>query len=346
MLLRHRFAVVITVLAALMLLPLASAAAQEPDDMPSPIASDDGDGINEVVHSWALAPAGSDVDGAGGNRPLISLVADPGGVIEDAVTLANFGNVPLVFRIYAADVVVGDDGASTALGADAESADVGSWIDLGAEQIRVDAGSQATIPITIRVPDNAAPGDHSGVILAANAARSTGPDGQRFEVDRRTGTSVRVRVTGPLFPELAVADIRTDYKPALNPLGGSATVTYVVENRGNVRVGGSVSASIGGPFGIGRQEGIATEFAELAPGERVTFTEEFTGVPALVVVATDVEIIPNTGEVASVSRRTNTLAPPIAVLLLILAAVLGLLAARLSPTSATRRHNCASARST
>ena len=72
-----------------------------------------------------------------------------------------------------------------------------------------------------------------------------------MRLDRRTGTRLLIRVNGPLTAELAVTDVSTDYSPALNPLAGSATVTYVVENRGNTRLGGTATAAVGGPFGIG-----------------------------------------------------------------------------------------------
>ena len=87
------------------------------------------------------------------------------------------------------------------------------------------------MPITITIPEGAAPGDHVGANLASNAAVSTGGDGQTITLDHRTGTRLYLRVNGPLVPELVVADVQTSYSPALNPLGGTAEVTYTVEPR-------------------------------------------------------------------------------------------------------------------
>ena len=350
MTLRPRLAVLITLLSALSLLPAAAASAQGTDpaappdptdttdqvDPTDPSQPDPDSGLNEVVHSWALSPAGTEEADGVGNRPRISLVADPGAVIEDAVTLFNYSNVPLVFRIYATDAVSkNDDGEFALMEADEVPVDVGTWVDMGADQVPVPAGQKVTIPITITVPENATPGDHTGGILASNTAVSTGPEGQQFNLDRRTGTAIQVRVNGPLFPELAIADVQTDYHPSLNPLGGSATVTYTVENRGNVRLGGTVQASVAGPFGLAEQQGPQTQLVELLPGQRVTYTEEFDDVPAFLLLVTEVEIVPDDGgtSMTSVSRRTNTFAPPVLLLLGLLIALFGTLAWR-----AYRRH--------
>ena len=51
-----------------------------------------------MIHSWALAPAGSLDPNEAGNRPNLSYTADPGAVVEDAVTLFNYGTAQLTFR--------------------------------------------------------------------------------------------------------------------------------------------------------------------------------------------------------------------------------------------------------
>jgi hypothetical protein len=291
---------------------------------------------NEIVHSWALAPAGSDQAGGIGNRSNLSYTADPGTVLDDAVTLYNLSNVPLVFRIYATDAFNTADGDFDLLAADQIPVGVGSWVDMGAEQVPVDANTQVTIPIKIAIPANAAPGDYVGAVLASNAAESTGPDGQRLTLDRRTGTQIIVRVNGALTADLAIADISTDYSSSLNPLSGSATVTYTIENRGNVSLDGTAQVSIGGPLGLADQKGAPTDIPLLLPGGSVTLTEEFDSVPAFGVAVTKVQLDPSADgdvSVAASSQQSITLAPPIALLLFLLILLFGLLALR-----AYRRH--------
>jgi hypothetical protein len=334
----RRSALLATVLALGALTGSAAANAQSPDDpAPSdpaaPIVEEQG---NEIVHSWSLAPAGNDADGGTGNRPDLSYVADPGSVIEDAVTLFNLSNVPLTFEVYGTDAFNDDNGDFALLGTDEAPTQVGTWVGIGGRQVPVPARTQVTIPITITVPESARPGDHVGAILAANAATSTDNEGREVTLDRRTGPRLYVRVNGPLVSELAIADIETDHTGSLNPLSGATTVSYTIENRGNIRLSGTARATVSGPLGVGERSGLDTEIADLLPGESITVEEEFDGVPTMGVVITNVELEPSGDDAAtfeSTSRSTTTLAPPIGVLLALLAVLFGWLAVR-----AFRRH--------
>jgi len=291
----------------------------------------------EVVHSWALAPVGSADPGQAGNRPNLSYEADPGAELTDGVTLFNYSNVQLTFRIYATDAFNNASGEFDLLATGEEPKDVGSWITLPQANITVPAQSQATLPITIKVPADARAGDHAGAILASSEAASTAPDGKIVTLDRRTGSRVYIRVAGPLEPELAIENVKTTYTPALNPLGGTAKVSYRIQNRGNVRLGGAHSVSISGPFGTFTKRVAVKDLTELLPGEAVTLHATFDDMPATALAFTKVRLEPSSGdgaqELSTVSRRGIGLAPPITLILLTLAAWLALRARR-----AYRRH--------
>lgn len=286
----------------------------------------------EIVESWALAPAGSsEVDGAG-NRPELTYVADPGAVIEDAVTLFNFGTVQLTFRIYSTDAFNNDEGQFDLLPGDQDPTDLGSWVTFPQEMVTVSPGQQVTLPITITVPPDAAPGDHAGAVLASSPTLGTGEQGDVVTLDRRTGTRLYLRVNGALTPELAVADVETSYEHSLNPLGGSAKVTYRIENRGNVRLGGTATVSIAGPFGLGEKTVTLPDVPELLPGEDVSLVLDVDDVPALMLDRSTVRVTPTGAEVdGDVEVATGgdlMFAPPIAALLVLLAFIFGLSARR------------------
>ena len=334
----RRSALLATVLALLAVAGSATVAAQAPDDPapPEPAAPIVEEQGNEIVHSWALAPAGNDADGGTGNRPDLSYVADPGSVIEDAVTLYNLSNVPLTFEVYGTDAFNDDNGDFALLGTDEAPTEVGTWVGIGGRQVPVPARTQVTIPITITIPEGARPGDHVGAILAANAATSSDNEGREVTLDRRTGPRLYVRVNGPLVSELAIADIETDHTGSLNPLSGATTVNYTIENRGNIRLSGTARATVGGPFGISERSSLDAEIADLLPGESVTVEEQFDGVPTMGVVITNIELEPSGDDAAtltSTSRSTTTFAPPMGLLLAVLAVLFGWLAVR-----AFRRH--------
>ncbi|CAB4886741.1 unannotated protein [freshwater metagenome] len=294
----------------------------------------------EIVQSWALAPAGSLDPSQAGNRPELSYSAQPGDLIDDAVTLFNYGNVQMVFRVYATDALNNAEGQFDLLPGDKVPTAAGSWVTVGQEKIVVPAGKQVTIPVKIAIPADAAPGDHVGAILASNSSPSIGESGQTVNLDRRTGTRLYIRVGGALAPELAVADVLTTYHQALNPLGGSATVTYRVENRGNVRLGGHVTGTVAGPLGLGRRTITLPDIPELLPGSALTVTARVADVSALMVAFTAISITPtgaaDLGTITGSNGTDTTFAPPLALLLALLALVFGLLAWR-----AVQRHRAA-----
>jgi len=281
-----------------------------------------------IEESWALSPAGSLEADAAGQRPDLTYEADPGAVIKDSVTLFNFGTVQLTFRVYATDAFNNADGQFDLLAGDQQPVDVGSWVTVSQEMVTVPPGKQVTIPITINVPAGATPGDHSGAILASNQTIGAGPEGSAVTLDRRTGTRLYLRVNGPLFPELAVANVETTYHHALNSLSGSADVTYRIENRGNVRLAGTASVIIAGPLGLGERKIKLPDIAELLPGQEVELTVMVDDVPALVVASTTVRVESAAAEAASSSGKNLTFAPPLTVLLVLLFVLLAILARR------------------
>ncbi len=287
------------------------------------------------VDSWALAPAGS---AGSGNRPSLSYELQPGATVTDAVTIYNYGNLPMIFRVYGTDARNNEEGAFDVLPGDEEPRDVGSWITMGQGNVQLDPGRQITVGLTITVPVDAPAGDHVGAVLAANTAEALDTQGAAVGLDRRTGTRVYVRVAGELRPELAVESVDTTYHPSLDPLGGRATVTYRLRNRGNVRLGGRYRVSISGPFGLGGKDLPSEDLEELLPGEDVTRTVDVDDIPAVVLTRTEVRFVPDADtvggqEVPESTRSARTFTPPLSVLVVLACLVLAARAWRVA-----RRH--------
>lgn len=318
------------------------ALAQDPPDpeppvtIPSDAVDPDADAGDGVTHSWALAPAASAGDAGSGHRPNLSYSLEPGAVLEDAVTLFNYSNVQLTFRVYAVDAVNNDAGKFDLLPADEPSRHVGTWIDVEQAEVTVPPGRQVTMPVTIRVPADADPGDSAGAIVASNESEGVGPDGKVVMLERRTGSRVYIRVAGELTPDLAIDQVETTYGPSANPLGGTADVSYRITNRGNTRMLGSHRVSVAGPFGIGKRSAPERELDELLPGESVTFRTSLSGVPAAGLAFTEVRLdpaSPDGDDLDPATRRGRAFAPPITLVLAGAALALAVRAAR-----ADRRH--------
>lgn len=290
----------------------------------TPLAPGQGEETSgSVVHSWALAPTVLDPS-RGGSRPNLSYEVVPGGEVKDEVTLFNYSNVQLTFRLYATDALNNEDGSFDLLPGDQKPTGVGTWVTLPQENITLGPRSQATMPITVKVPSAALPGDHAGGILASSRAEGTGPNGKVIALDRRTGSRIYVRVAGKLVPELTVERVRISYQPGLSPLGGTAKITYRVENRGNIRMGGKQRVSVSGPFGLARKRKAAVDLPELLPGEGVTLRATFKDVAATVVAVAKIQLdpVPVDKRVEDVPRNSGrSVAPavPFSVLALVLA---------------------------
>ncbi len=341
---RFRWALALVAASFVAVAPVAGASASTPPSSDN-ITSDDSSDTTEseidpnavvldptqvnAVESWTLAPASSATET--GNRPNLSYTIEPGETVEDAVTVYNLGNTPLIFNVYPTDAFNNDDGTFSVLPGDKKPTDVGTWFTLDQELISVPPGMQTTIPFVIKVPRDATPGDHVGAVLASSSTKGTGDNGETITLDRRTGTRLFVRVAGELRPELAITNMESDYDQAVNSFDGTTTVKFRVENRGNVRMSGNPIVEVGGPLGALSKTVKMPAVSELLPGEHADLSVVVTGVPALVANSTKVSIRPESDGVDAPpvsSASTTQFAPPITLLLLFLVAILVLLALR------------------
>jgi hypothetical protein len=277
-----------------------------------------------AIESWSLAPTG--------NRSNLSYTLDPGGTVKDQVVLANYGNVPLVFTVYATDAFNNAQGKVDALAADEKPIDVGLWVKFPQQKFSVPPRKQLTIPITITVPDAATFGDHSGALLASSPTISTGPNGSNVIVDRRTGTRLNIRVNGDLTAKLAISNLNTHYHHSINPFSGSADVAFRLSNLGNVRISGTDVVKIAGPLGLFGKKVTLDNVADLLPGQHIDIRTTISGVVASVLVRTEVVVTPKpvdgVGAVKSVSASNVVFAPPLTLLVLLIAALIVMLIRR------------------
>jgi len=247
-------------------------------------------GGQQTVNSWALTPTGTDPTQPG-SRSNLSYTLAPGATIEDSVTLWNYSNVPLKFDLRAIDAVNSEAGDFT-LRKDAQaSRDAGTWIALGIDQITLPAATSVAIPLTMQVPEDATPGDHTGGVIATSTTEARTGEGGQVLLERRVGTRLYVRVAGPITPRLEVEQVTSDYHSGLNPLAGSLDVTYTVRNSGNVRLGARQQVDITDVFGdvAGKEP---KDLPELLPGNTATVRVHFDDVPATLRLSTEVTLEP------------------------------------------------------
>ncbi|MEU5805674.1 DUF916 domain-containing protein [Streptomyces sp. NPDC047718] len=211
-----------------------------------------------------------------------------GTTVSDSVTVVNSSDRERTFRLFATDAVntpVG--GAFALLPVDRAPQDVGAWVALApqaATTVTVPARGRLDVPFTVRVPQDAAPGDHVGGIVALGTeVEGVQQDGRvQVGVKRQVGARLYFRVPGPLAPGLGVEDVRVRRSAPLLPWVGEAraTVSYTLVNRGNVVVEPRVAVRAEGLFGRTLLDRPAREQRlVLLPGQRIELTEPWPDAP-------------------------------------------------------------------
>ena len=191
--------------------------------------------------AWSVAPTPPGADNPAPRNYFI-LEGDPGAEIKDKVRIQNWTKKPITFKVYGADGYnTEQDGFFALKSLDEDMVDLGKWVEPVTSQVTVYGRTQVDIPVTIRIPRNATPGDHVGAVVAMNVdVESTDTDESGFEVgiQRAVGARMYVRVSGPTTPAVDVSDIRLEHDRGALPWSGSGkgTVSYTVENTGNVRL--------------------------------------------------------------------------------------------------------------
>lgn len=235
--------------------------------------------------TWTVQP--STVKGPDGRASYTWTDIKPRAVLHDYVGVSNFTSKPVTFKVYATDAFVDRNGGLNLLPAATAPTDIGTWVHLLHDTVKVPAHSRVNEPFTVTVPANATPGDHTGGVLAS--ILTTG----QVKVDNRVGVPIYLRVSGKLNPVLSIESTSTSYHNTINPFGGGGTtVSYTVHNIGNVRLTGTQTVSVTGPFGVTLATVHPAPLLQLLPGSFVRVTAHLSGVYPAGPLTAHVKIIP------------------------------------------------------
>jgi hypothetical protein len=174
-------------------------------------------------------------------------VLEPGASIEDSVVVTNHNPTALQLDLDVKDAVTTSDGnLSLALPEDPDTG-IGAWVTLPQDNVEIPAGESVTVPFTVDVPADAAPGDFSGGVVVTYST-----PGDTVSVDNRVATRVDVRVPGDLTVSHEISDLQVSLPSTWSLLGPStATVTYTLTNTGSARIYAQEAITAAGPLGIG-----------------------------------------------------------------------------------------------
>lgn len=124
-------------------------------------------------------------------RSYVVRTVRPGAEFTDRLEAVNLTDGALDLDIAAVDARVGVDG-SFAPGAERQAE--GAWIDVSPARVRVQARSTAPVQVRVRIPTDAAPGDH---IAAVVAQKADPPSGSGVQLRQRVGVRVYLTVERP-----------------------------------------------------------------------------------------------------------------------------------------------------
>lgn len=268
---------------------VAAPAAADPTPTPSADAEQPAEDAAGSV-SWSVQP--STATGPDG-RTAFTYDLEPGGTVSDVVRVNNFSDTPQVFRVYSQDAINTPEGSFSLLEGSVEPTDVGLWAAVDHAQVEVPAGGHVDLPFTLTVPANATPGDHAGGIVASLTDLVTEENDNQVLVENRVGARIYLRVGGELTPSVRIQAVSASFDNGWIPFtGGDMSVTYELENTGNVRLTGSQLVDVEGPLGIGLKSVHPDDLPELLPGQKYTVTTETSGVQRLGRVTARVTVDP------------------------------------------------------
>lgn len=196
----------------------------------------------------SVSPADGSLTNTSGS--YFQIPANPGQVIDQAITIVNDGAEAETFDLAVVDGLTGTGGGVVFALPDAPVAITGSWVKLSANSIKVGAGKTETIPFTVSVPASAVPGHHvAGVSIASRTSGATsaplasGDVAIGVTIRNRRVIAIEVDVAGSAAPGLtgvsATAGIR--------PNGVYAEVT--LENSGRLFLHPTGTMTVSDPSG-------------------------------------------------------------------------------------------------
>jgi len=272
-------------------------------------------------------------------RPYFTYDATPGGYVEDHIAVVNFATHSQTLNVYPVDAVSGRNGLFAYATKSAPRRQVGAWLSVGhvpSGTVTLKPRSTVILPIYLRVPRNASPGDHAGaVIVSLTGLVKSKKKNTLVKFEQRIATRVIVRVSGPLHPRLAIQNLQGSYSGHLNPFAsGVVHLSYTVGNTGNALLGGTQKVSGHGLFGSTGRTTALPGVPLLLPGGAYKVTTHVADVFPEIEITATVKLAPvglrgdiNPGLQATTASVTLWVIPwpLVAVVIIILLVIIGLI---------------------
>lgn len=166
----------------------------------------------------------------------------PGAASSTTAVVVNLSDTSQRVRIGAADGITTPDGTFTLASEEAAATDVGAWLRPEVTTLTLPPHSERAIAVGIRVPADAAPGDHAGglVVRSLQPTATTDSGGVAIDVVERVGLRVYLTVPGRRDGTVAVEDLQVGTGGG-GPLRSTLGLPTHVEARFTARHTGNVA---------------------------------------------------------------------------------------------------------
>lgn len=175
---------------------------------------------------------------------------DAGKIVEDSLTIINDGQTAYDFIVYARPYTLKADenGSTESYQADftktADNTDVYQWVQFKQAKYHLEAGASTKVEYTMRVPSNARPGGHYGVIFAESQP-SAEVSGNAVLRNKRVGSILYTTVNGANTLKGSVLSTDIPFWQLQPPL----QVTTRIKNEGNTDFTDTINYRIKDVFG-------------------------------------------------------------------------------------------------
>lgn len=168
--------------------------------------------------------------------PVLNLTADPGQTIKAQLSLRDITNNKLIVSNQIDDFVAnGEDGTPKLLIDSTETSpySIKSWIS-PLNQLTLSPKQIKTIPVTIKVPSDAAPGGYYGVIRFSGKAPELKDTG--VSLSASLGALIMLRVNGPVTEKMSLVEFGTSQYGKNGTLFEFTPITFFerIKNDGNI----------------------------------------------------------------------------------------------------------------
>ncbi len=167
-----------------------------------------------------------------------SLEVEPGQIVQTEVRVRNTTSQFQTIQTLVEDFIIGEDGKTpTPVPSNSDSRwSLASWIEVPNSQTVLPPGVSQSVPIIIRVPENALPGGRYAMVMHQPIVDSqttlSAAIGGQAGINQRVGTLVYVRVEGAVTEE---AHIRNITIPGFSEFG-PVPISFEIENLSDIHI--------------------------------------------------------------------------------------------------------------